>query len=50
MRKRVLESVAVFMIFFIGTCCLMVLDTVCEETTGRGGNLVFDVEKVGLFN
>ena len=54
MRKNKLKSalkiLVIFMIFFVGTCCLTAIDTICKETTGEGGKLVFDVEKVGIFN
>ncbi len=49
-RKKVLRIVLVFMLFFVGTCCIAAVDTICKETTGMGGKLVFDVEKIGFFN
>lgn len=52
-KKRVRKAVrlvAVFMIFFIGTCSIVAVDTICKETTGAGGKLVFDVEKALDFN
>lgn len=48
--NKMVRLVVVFMIFFIGTCSIVAVDTICKETTGQGGKLVFDVEKIGLFN
>ena len=48
--KKMMKIMFIFMIFFVGTCCITAVDTICKETTGHGGNLVFDVEKMGLFN
>lgn len=44
MRKFILWFV-VFAMFFVGTGCVLTVDQICQETTGQGGNLVFDVEK-----
>ncbi len=49
-KKKIVRLIVVFMIFFISTCSIVALDTICKETTGHGGKLVFDVEKIGLFN
>lgn len=48
--KKAMKPALVFMIFFVGTCSIVAVDTICEETTGHGGKLVFDVEKAGIFN
>ena len=48
--KKAVRFIAVFMIFFIGTCSVVAIDTICKETTDRGGKLVFDVEKALDFN
>lgn len=50
MRKRIIEIAIIFIIFFIFTCCIVAIDTICKETTGHGGKLVFDVEKNSFFN
>lgn len=50
MRNYVIKAFAVFIIFFIGTYSLAVVDSICLETTRHGGKLVFNVEKLGLFN
>lgn len=48
--KSIVKLIIVFMIFFTGTCGIMILDTICKETTGYGGKLVFDVEKAVFIN
>jgi len=48
--KKLLKMTVVFILFFVGTCCITTVDTICKESTGHGGKLVFDVEKIGLFN
>ena len=48
--KKLVKLILVFMLFFVGTCCIAAVDTICKESTGHGGKLVFDVEKIGLFN
>ena len=50
MKNCVAKALAIFVIFFIGTYSLGIVDNICLETTGRGGKLVFNVEKLGLFN
>ena len=50
MGKKLIKLFLVFMLFFVGTCCIAAVDTICKESTGHGGKLVFDVEKIGLFN
>jgi len=50
MGKKLIKLFLVFMLFFVGTCCISAIDTICKESTGQGGKLVFDVEKIGLFN
>ena len=50
MGKKLIKLILVFMLFFVGTCCIAAVDTICKESTGHGGKLVFDVEKIGLFN
>lgn len=49
MMKTFLKAVAVFMVFFAGAGCLIMVDTVCEETTGEGGKLVLDVDNLQFF-
>lgn len=44
-RKRLFETAIIFVLFFVGTCSIAAVDTICKETTGHGGKLVFDVEK-----
>ncbi|MCI5852425.1 MAG: hypothetical protein PUH42_01260 [Firmicutes bacterium] len=48
-RRHKLQSVLawllVFGMFFAGTGCVLMVDSICLETTGQGGNLVFNVEK-----
>lgn len=50
MKKMIIKVIAITTLFFIGTCMMTALDTICLETTGYGGKLVLDVEKTGLFN
>ncbi len=44
MKKTVVEMLLVFVIFFIGTAGLLILDNICMETTGEGGKLVLHVD------
>lgn len=48
-KKTALKAAAIFALFFIGTCSLLMLDTICAETTGEGGKLVLDVDKWPVF-
>lgn len=48
--KKLIRLILVFILFFVGTCCISAVDNICKETTGHGGKLVFDVEKIGCFN
>ena len=50
MRRTLLKLMIIFIVFFTGTGCLMMLDNICRETTGEGGKLVLNVEKLGVFN
>lgn len=50
MKKTVSKYIVIFALFFIGTCCIIAVDSICFETTGAGGKLVLDVEKAKLFN
>ena len=50
MKNIMIKAVAVFMLFFIGMCSLVVVYNICLETTRYGGKLLFNVEKIGLFN
>ncbi len=50
MKNCILKATVIFVIFFIGTYSLGVVDSICLETTGHGGKLVFNVEKLSLFN
>jgi len=50
MRSTLLKFLLVFIVFFIGTGSLMMLDNICMETSGEGGKLVLNVEKLGIFN
>ena len=50
MRNTLIYMGIVFVIFFLGTCSVVAIDNICNETTGCGGKLVLDVEKIGLFN
>lgn len=49
MKHRILEMILVFIVFFTGTACIIMLDNICLETAGEGGKLVLDVEKWGIF-
>lgn len=44
MKKTLLKAVLIFIVFFIGACSVVALDTICFETTGQGGKLVLDVD------
>lgn len=50
MRKDVIRLIVIFIIFALGTTAIIMIDNICKETTGQGGKLVLDVEKLGLFN
>lgn len=50
MRNILFKSMIICLIFFIGSYCIITLDSICMESTGCGGKLVLDVEKIGLFN
>ena len=50
MKKGISKLVAIFLIFVLGTTAILMIDNICKETTGDGGKLVLDVEKLGLFN
>ncbi len=43
MKKTFLKAIVIFLVFFIGACSIIALDTICLETTGEGGKLVLDV-------
>lgn len=45
MKEMMIKMIVVFIVFFIGTGCLLFLDNLCLETTGSGGNLVLNIEK-----
>lgn len=49
MKKIIVRCIIMFMVFFAGTTCLIVLDGVCGERTGAGGNLVFDIDNMQFF-
>lgn len=44
MKKILLRMILIFLLFFVGTCSIIVLDSICLETTGSGGKLVLDVD------
>lgn len=50
MKNTIFKAIAVFMIFFLGTCGLIAVDTICNGYTGEGGKLVLDVENMHFFN
>ena len=50
MGRKLMKFIVVFMVFFAGTGSLIMLDNVCQETTGEGGKLVLNIEKLGIFN
>lgn len=49
LKKIIVRCIIMFMVFFAGTACLIVLDGVCGERTGAGGNLVFDIDNMQFF-
>lgn len=49
MRQLLIRMLLVFLVFFIGTGCILFLDNLCNETTGGGGKLVLDVANSELF-
>lgn len=49
MRKTALEAVIIFILFFTGTAALLAVDSICLETTGEGGKLVFNVDNNEFF-
>ena len=50
MKKGISKLIVIFLIFVMGTTAIIMIDNICKETTGDGGKLVLDVEKLGLFN
>ncbi len=50
MGKKLIKFIVVFTVFFAGTGSLIMLDNICRETTGEGGKLVLNIEKLGIFN
>ena len=49
MKRTLLEMIIVFFLFLAGTAGVLMVDTVCLETTGQGGKLVLDVDNWGGF-
>jgi len=49
MKKTLLKAVLILMVFFMGTWCLVMVDTICLETTGEGGKLVLDIANLPVF-
>ncbi|MDO4545447.1 MAG: hypothetical protein Q4C25_04760 [Bacillota bacterium] len=43
MKKMIIGMLLIFLLFFGGASCILYLDNLCFETTGQGGNLVFNV-------
>ena len=43
MKKTFFKAILIFIVFFIGACSIIALDTSCLETTGDGGKLGLDV-------
>lgn len=50
MKRLIIRMIIIFIVFFAGACSMAAVDTICFETTGHGGKLVFDVEKAWLLN
>ena len=50
MKDTLIRFMLILLIFFITGCSITAIDSICKETTGVGGKLVFDVEKSRLFN
>ena len=44
MKNTIVELLLVFVIFFMGTAGVLILDNICMETTGAGGKLVLHVD------
>ena len=49
MKRTFLKALAVFLVFLTGTGCLVMVDTICHETTGEGGKLVLDIANLPVF-
>lgn len=49
MKRTFLKAMMVFLVFFIGTGCLVMVDYVCRETTGEGGKFVLDIANLPVF-
>lgn len=47
--KTLIKALAIFLVFFAGTWSVLMLDVICEETTGEGGKLVLDVDNLPVF-
>ena len=50
MKSDIVKLIVIFIIFALGTTAIIMIDNICKETTGDGGKLVLDVEKISLFN
>lgn len=50
MKNGLIEFIIVMLLFFAGTGSLLFIDGICFETTGEGGNLVLDIDKLNIFH
>lgn len=49
MKDILLKCVILFIVFFTGAAGILMLDDICKERTGEGGNLVFDIDNMNDF-
>ena len=49
MKRTLMKAAAVFLVFFTGMGCLIMVDTICLETTGEGGKFVLDIDNLPVF-
>lgn len=49
MKGTFLKALVVFLVFFVGMGGLIMVDTICLETTGEGGKFVLDVANLPVF-
>lgn len=50
MKNYILRLIMIFMLFLAGTGSILFIDEICFETTGAGGNLVLDIDKLSIFH
>lgn len=49
MKSIIVKAIIVFVVFFLGACGVLLVDTICCELTGEGGNLVLNIDNASIF-